>query len=230
VSKSNTFNQNLNNFVSSPVKIPSTTTNITLRPSSPEFTSNRTTTNRANDFNSKLVKKLKQSNEPAGIIQLLLKFILLFRSNLTDFFLLFIKDNQFRSNSLNHVGSNHTSTKNNQPEVDSAAGSSSSSSSSLSMSTHLAKNVHTETTIIADLKNSFINNNNTNNTTNSTITTSTNSSSLRPFYNKLKKTHLFGVKLEKLCGIYHPTGNNQLPLPIIVIIVLIDSFYFFVVA
>ena len=111
---------------------------------------------------------------------------------------------------------NQTTIKNNQPEVDSAAGtSSSSSSSSLSVSAHLAKNIQTETTIIADLKNSFLNNNNNNSNTTTTTTASSNSSSLRPLYNKLKKTHLFGVKLEKLCGPYHPTANNQLPLPII---------------
>lgn len=36
------------------------------------------------------------------------------------------------------------------------------------------------------------------------------SSTLKPFYNKLKKSHLFGVKLEKICGAYSLT-NNQLP-------------------
>lgn len=35
-------------------------------------------------------------------------------------------------------------------------------------------------------------------------------STLKPFYNKLKKSHLFGTKLEKLCGAYSAT-NNQLP-------------------
>lgn len=41
-------------------------------------------------------------------------------------------------------------------------------------------------------------------------------SNLKPFYSKLKKTHLFGVKLEKLCGPYSAT-NNKLPHQIMVI-------------
>jgi len=40
-------------------------------------------------------------------------------------------------------------------------------------------------------------------------------SNLKPFYSKLKKTHLFGVKLEKLCGPYSAT-NNKLPHQIMV--------------
>ena len=143
-------------------------------------------------------------------------------NNLTNLYFLFRQESQFRSNSLNHMSATHTTSKqHSQPDsVDSAAGtSSSSSSSSLSMSAaHLAGTTKhtTETTIVADLKHSFINNNNT--TTTTTTNTSSNSSSLRPFYSKLKKTHIFGVKLEKLCGPYHPTANNQLPPQIIVII------------
>lgn len=40
-------------------------------------------------------------------------------------------------------------------------------------------------------------------------------SNLKPFYSKLKKTHLFGVKLEKICGPYS-TLNNKLPPQIMV--------------
>lgn len=38
---------------------------------------------------------------------------------------------------------------------------------------------------------------------------------LKPFYNKLKKSHLFGVRLEKLCGPYSQ-GNQRLPVQIMV--------------
>jgi len=40
-------------------------------------------------------------------------------------------------------------------------------------------------------------------------------STLKPFYSKLKKTHLFGVKLEKLCGVYSHL-NCKLPIQIMV--------------
>lgn len=40
-------------------------------------------------------------------------------------------------------------------------------------------------------------------------------STLKPFYNKLKKSHLFGVKIEKICGPYSET-NCRLPNPIMV--------------
>lgn len=46
-------------------------------------------------------------------------------------------------------------------------------------------------------------------------------SNLKPFYSKLKKTHLFGVKLEKLCGPYSAT-NNKLPHQIMVIKMLLN--------
>lgn len=45
--------------------------------------------------------------------------------------------------------------------------------------------------------------------TSSSIATST----LRPLYHKLKRAHLFGVKLEKICGPYSAT-NCRLPVPI----------------
>lgn len=40
-------------------------------------------------------------------------------------------------------------------------------------------------------------------------------STLKPFYSKLKKSHLFGVKLEKVCGIYS-AANGKLPNQIMV--------------
>ncbi len=40
-------------------------------------------------------------------------------------------------------------------------------------------------------------------------------STLKPFYNKLKRTHLFGVKLEKFCGVYSHS-NCKLPAQIMV--------------
>jgi len=40
-------------------------------------------------------------------------------------------------------------------------------------------------------------------------------STLKPLYNKLKKSHLFVVKIEKICGAYSET-NCKLPHPIMV--------------
>ncbi|CAF0901665.1 unnamed protein product, partial [Brachionus calyciflorus] len=45
------------------------------------------------------------------------------------------------------------------------------------------------------------------------ITTNLANTTLKPFYHKLRKSHIFGVKLEKICGPYS-NDNNQLPLPI----------------
>jgi len=42
-------------------------------------------------------------------------------------------------------------------------------------------------------------------------------STLKPFYSKLKKSHLFGVKLEKLCGVYSHS-NCKLPSQIMVML------------
>lgn len=42
---------------------------------------------------------------------------------------------------------------------------------------------------------------------------SSSNATLKPFYSKLKKTHLFGIKLEKLCGVYG-AQNCKLPVQI----------------
>ena len=176
VSKSNTFNQHLNSLISSPsVTTTSSTTKTTTNSLIVPKQSNQT-----DDFNTKLVKKIsKQSNEQPA-------------------------DNQFRSTSLNYVGTvatNEIKIKQTEVEMDSAAGGSTSSSSSISMTTSKLKH-----------------NNNTTTTTTTGIVNSTSltNATLRPFYNKLKKTHLFGVKLEKLCGTYNVnTNNTKLPIQIL---------------
>jgi hypothetical protein len=176
VSKSNTFNQHLNSLISSPsVTTTSTTTKTTTTTNSLIVPKQSNQTD--DDFNTKLVKKIsKQSNEQPT-------------------------DNQFRSTSLNYVGTIATNEiKQTEVEMDSAAGGSTSSSSSISMTT-------------SKLKHNYNNNATSTGIVNSTSLTN---ATLRPFYNKLKKTHLFGVKLEKLCGTYNVnTNNTKLPIQIL---------------
>lgn len=66
-------------------------------------------------------------------------------------------------------------------------------------STHLkiSKKMHNSTNISSGVASSLAN------------------STLKPFYNKLKKHYLFGTKLEKTCG-PHSATNNQLPSQIMV--------------
>lgn len=100
-------------------------------------------------------------------------------------------------------------TTSNELVVESAPNGTTSSSSSSSLSVS-SKNTNTQTEAIET--NTTTSNNNTNNKSQS-ITNTT----LRPFYSKLKKTHLFGVKLDKLMGAYNPQTNYKLPPQIIVI-------------
>jgi hypothetical protein len=58
--------------------------------------------------------------------------------------------------------------------------------------------------------------------TGANMATSIANSTLRPFYNRLKKSHLFGIKLEKICGNCTP-DNNKLPAQIMFLLEKVAS-------
>ena len=103
---------------------------------------------------------------------------------------------QFRSNSLNYVGSFK------QPPSN--------------LDTHETINAQSKNKQTITNKSAEFISNTISNLSNGTNNSNAVNSTLKPFYSKLKKSHLFGVKLDKLCGPYSPT-NNRLPSQVMVI-------------